>query len=226
MRHTIGVTLGRHRFLQKNYAVKPLQMPIMKASYELISVARSSHVDPGDTAQIEIYITGYGEIERNKLHIIHSVPDFLSDSDPGKIYLPIAGLHDDSDEMVGVSSGQIIGEKELGNTGTMIHLHPSYFVEPPRNRRSNELPDLLAEGSHEGLAPVEVQINSSRTTPPGDYDFTFTLSYENDDGEVKQSQQMTSIHVNSWVERNRKTLRVIALLLTLVGAAVSASVYL
>ncbi|TKX86140.1 hypothetical protein EXE43_09930 [Halorubrum sp. SS5] len=201
-------------------------MSNMKASYELISVAQSSHINPGDTAQIEVYITGYGDIERNKLHIIHSVPDFLSDSDPGKIYLPIAGLYDDSDEMSGVASGPFVGKKELGDTGTMIHLHPSYFVEPARRRKSDELPDVLAEGSHEGLAPVQVQINSSKTTPPGDYDFTFTLSYEDDKGEVRQTQQTTSIHVNSWVERNRKTLRVIGLIVALVSVAVSALVYL
>lgn len=197
----------------------------MKGSYELISIAQKSHIDPGDVAQIKLYITGYGNVERNKLHVLYSIPDFLSASDPGKIYLPIAGMYDESDEMVGITSGQFVGEKELGDTGTMVHLPPSYFFEPPRQRRDEALPDIMAEGSHRGMAPIDVQINSDENAPPGDYEFTFTLSYENNEGEVKQSQQTTTVHINNWVERNRATLRVVALLLTFLGVAVSASIY-
>jgi len=197
----------------------------VKASYELISIAQKSHIDPGDVAQIKLYITGYGSIKRNKLHVLYSVPEFLSTSDPGRIHLPIAGWYDNSDEMVAITSGQVIGKKELGETGTMIHLPPSYFFEPPRQRRGEALPDIAAEGSHEGMAPIDVQINSDENTPPGDYGFTFTFSYEDDDGEVKQSQQTTTIHVNSWVERNRATLRVIALLSAILGAVISALIY-
>lgn len=198
----------------------------MKASYELISITQKSHIDPGEPAQIKLYITGYGDVERNKLHVLYSIPDFLSTPDPGRIYLPIAGTYNDADEMVGIASGQVVGEKGLGDTGTMVHLPSSYFFEPPRQRRDEALPDIAAEGSHEGMAPIDVQINSDENAPPGDYEFTFTFSYEDTEGEIKQSQQTTTVHINSWFERHRATLRVVALLLTLFGVALSALVYL
>lgn len=198
----------------------------MKASYELISIAERSHVNPGEVAQIKLYITGYGDVNRNKLHVLYSVPDFLSSSDPGSIYLPIAGLCDDSDEMVGIASGKIVGEKELGDTGTMIHLPSSYFYEPSRKRKDEALPDIAAEGSHEGMAPIEIRINSDENTPPGDYEFTLTFSYEDGQGEIQQSQQTTTIHVNNWVEKNQTELRIVALALTLTGVAISAFVFI
>jgi len=197
----------------------------VKASYELISIAQKSHIDPGEVAQIKLYITGYGDVERNKLHVLYSVPDFLSASDSGRIYLPIAGLYNDSDEMVGIASGHLVGEKELGDAGTMVHLPSSYFFEPPRQRGDEALPDIAAEGSHEGMAPIDAQINSDENAPPGDYEFTFTFTYEDDEGEIKQSKQTATVHVNSWFERNRATLRVVALLLTVLGVIVSVLVY-
>jgi len=134
-------------------------------------------------------------------------------------------MYNDSDEMVGIASGQVVGKKELGDTGTMIHLPSLYFFEPPRQRRDEALPDIAAEGSHEGMAPIDVRIKSDENAPPGDYEFTFTFSYEDNEGEIKQSQQTATVHINSWFERHKATLQLAALLSTLLGVAVSALVY-
>jgi len=184
----------------------------LKASYALICRARKPIIDAGGKVEIEIYITGYGHVEKNKL-LIHPTTALLRPDDPGKIEYCIDAERDhDSGKLTGrVSAGanQLTGGL-LESSGSSVVLNQGNFMDNPtqvQDHHQTGLPQIMAELICDKNPPILVTVNSPPDIHPGDYKVFFTLTYS--DGEdIAFDQKEVTIHVRTWTENHQKVVAI------------------
>ena len=200
-------------------------------------------MNPGEIVEIEIFLTGHGEIPNlRKLGIAHSSPYLYEEDNEGKIgvleWCIKVALDERNGEVVGVFLGDYEGdvrergvgkhirareEYRIAPSGVMVELNPGYFLS---NREATRLSGgtvdehdyrLLSEMMHDNHPPMLLRVNTSKNSRPGDHDIYLTLIYGDDDSELKMDQKAVRFHVNSWVERHSKALQWIIVLLGLLA---------
>lgn len=89
----------------------------MRPRYTVIPAVEQRRIEAGDPIRIDIYISGYGRVERNKLYI--QQPELLDDSEPG-------------DMTVSVRSGRIGGDvDELDSDDADLDFVREYVERQP-----------------------------------------------------------------------------------------------
>lgn len=178
--------------------------------YTIIPVARRTHINPGDELIIDLYITGYGLPKLNKLSISFSAQEVLSDS--GKSYLSI--YHYDN---YGNSGDFRTREEIIETSHTTVKLPTSFFVYNPEagNVYTSLMSEIIHSKDNEQIGPIHIHLNTNKNIPPGTHKIYTTFTYDIND-QTYQDESSLNIHVNSWTERNRRELRISAIILSVI----------
>lgn len=66
----------------------------MNSSYNIIPRIRKPSINPGEKIEIEIFLSGYGNPDKNKFVINFSSPNLTKSEDPGYVQTSIRTLED------------------------------------------------------------------------------------------------------------------------------------
>jgi hypothetical protein len=187
----------------------------MATNFRIVPRIRTPELNPGETAVIDLYVTGSGELRTNKLLFIHGYPN-LTESDVGVArvgykpkkegVLPYANAKD-PDEF----------EHSLDDSGTVLNIPYHYSYSIPDNIEENLNhttygddeegvlePDMfdhvLGEMKYEGVPPIQFRLNISEEANPGDYELTFIYYYEAGT-EIWSDREEVTLHVNTMAEQ-------------------------
>lgn len=183
----------------------------MEAEYTTIAVNHTPEIDPGDTIRFDLYWSGSGIPDKNRLYLNYN-PALISDSDPGEIRMYVRmATNEKTGENHPVSGEEHKQLQKIDVPGTHIGLTETVFY-PDSSEDPPEwfVPSRISERGHDHHAPVEVRINTEGT-PPGDYTIPIILNYVTE-GTLKQDRRNVDIHVTSWPERHRRALEIMGII--------------
>jgi|GEM_PF-5399994 len=180
--------------------------PTSTPKYQIVPSTDRVAVSKGESANFSVYLTGYGEIQRQKMTLFLDYDSLLS-SEGGEISIPFA-MHEDGSISYGApaieSDNQFVHDIE-SNTATvflseiLLHDSPSFDFPSENNAEEGLYPTIIAEGDWGEHAPIEVELNIAEEAKPGDYKFQIYFMYS-DRLEAYQSESQVKIHVRSKVE--------------------------
>lgn len=195
----------------------------MSGNYEVVPITRRSRIEPGETAEIEIFIAGSGDVESAKLQALHTQEDLIDEKEPGKMVYSVDFQDGDDGSPELVLGEDALRGIEIDKWGTMAFVTEAMFYTPSEtdsseavrmNNQDFQFQPVIGEAAHEGNPPLLLQLNTKASARPGGYDIPFILTYGHQ-GAPKQSTATVEIHVQSWVERHRKTLEILAIVGTM-----------
>jgi len=170
-----------------------------EAAYSLVIRNRTPSVDPGDSIEMEIFLSGYGVPEKNKLHISWSSPYVIDRQDPGRVY-----AHRFDDPPIVEGQIRVIQMVVLiSEIGASIILDTVYFIEAGSSVPQCGLRQVAGEGvwgAVEKAVPILLIINTDKKAQSGDYEVTFTFTY-GDEGRLRQDHKVAPFHITSVWER-------------------------
>lgn len=181
--------------------------------YTLIPIVRTPNVDPGDTFEVDLFVSGAGYPAENKLTTYHSHPNLVNQSNPGNLAVNIGWSNQGLVAGESAQSSEVhISERKLSPTGFIMELSNANFCEYKLldNYSENNSPDWsyppkLSEHSHDDLAPLQYRLNIDENADPGDYEISFIFTYgeesTGDDLQINQDRQDVSVHVNTRTEQ-------------------------
>lgn len=185
-------------------------------AYDVIPIVRTPNIDPGESIDIGIYVSGYGDVDRSKVSIFHSQPQILDKENPGELkHNIVGGLDKSSNEIQTLFTGDVIIEEgldptlELTQSGVTLSLSPIHFADdpgwgPPRGHshyaKNETYPRILSETTFNSRSPVEITYFTSDQASPGDYEIHAVLTYGNGE-QTQQSKESVSVHINNRRER-------------------------
>ncbi|HLZ15243.1 MAG TPA: hypothetical protein VKQ34_04625 [Candidatus Saccharimonadales bacterium] len=186
------------------YAKKP-------GAYSLVISSSKSHIKPGDTASLRIFISGYGFIRQPKLRIqppseffVEKESNILFDLGPedggsivtwGKTCEPL--LED------GITISLVGGITKQGWE------EPTFIID------EGNANIIFTEFSTKGKAPIELNLKTRDSVRPGTHTATFVLTYYNGRDWVVQHNTY-SFQILSWYERNQVPVWVSGIVVTLI----------
>jgi hypothetical protein len=141
-------------------------------------------IDPGDKIEIEIFISGYGDVEKNKLFISFSSSALIDEKNPGNIKTCIKTLiNTKTNEISPLAGEDQVQSRPCDKVGVIIGLSKGYFLDKPA---SPSPPDtmfapIMVESKWSGLSPIFLTLNTSKKTPPGNYDVNLVLTYSKEE---------------------------------------------
>lgn len=182
----------------------------MDVEYSTIAVNRTPTIDPGDTIEIDLYWSGNGVPDKNRLYLNYN-RNLVNKDNTGEIRTFVKKAVDtDTGEVFPVSGTEHMQKSELEIPGTEIGFVETLFHPDSQARPDHMLSGVISESDHEGHSPVEVRINTAKC-PPGEYSVAAVFNYQINDI-IKQDRVDIDIHVNTWSETHRRKLEIGALI--------------
>lgn len=195
--------------------VSAREISVNSPRYTIIPIVQTPKVNPGEEVEIELQISGYGKVERNKLHLTHNQPNVIDENEAGEISFLIGGSVDQANnELTEFVAGEDALENiddveenlrdaaysaELTQGGVTIIVNEVGFVDDPDwdlPEIEYDLPRTVLERTYNGLNPVKFKYNISNNANPGDYSIFATFTYY--DGEnINQSHKEITFHINN-----------------------------
>ncbi len=173
-------------------------------SYEPAIRIRNPVINPGETLEVEVFITGYGRIGPSKLAFYPS-PGIFNDRDSFTCF----GIKRDGDLLTWGARQEPVGE-----AGCVIGLHggvqvpewdmPSFFVD-----LSDQIPPQILTETSQVNAPISFSLSTLPDAAPGTYRVQFYLTYYNGNYWSVAKQDVSS-GVRSLLQRYEVTVAVIA----------------
>jgi hypothetical protein len=184
---------------------------LVKSEYTPIPIVRTPEINPGEEIKIDIYLSGTGIPEQNRLFISPN-KNLVGDEDPGEVRTYIQqATNDITGETEAVSGENHVQIWPVARSGAHIGLRDANFYPvPDMEETEGFLHPRVSERDHDNHAPVEVQINSRRCNP-GEYSIPVVFIYESE-GDIKLARQEASVYVRTWAERHRRALEAIGLI--------------
>lgn len=191
----------------------------VSASYQVIPIVRRSKIEPGETVEIEIFITGSGDVESAKLQALHTQEDLIDEDEPGEMVYSVDFKRGDDGCPELVMGEDALKSRDIDNWGTMAFVTEAIFYTPSETDSSDsvdmngddfEFQPIVGEAAHGGNPPLLLRLKTKGDARPGDYQIPFILTYGEEDAPL-QSKATVDIHVQSWVERHRKVLEILAI---------------
>jgi hypothetical protein len=195
--------------------------------YSIQAHVRRAEINPGDTVEIEIYLSGYGIPLKNKLTMVWSSPYVIDENDPGKVTTMIKNYDINSEILtLGLTdiplkrAGNISGE-----TGEGLALSLGYFAHPvelPPGNPQYGFKSVMGEWNWNGNPPILVSLNTRRDTPGGGYQVALTFTYGNETN-LKQDFKIVEFHVKSSWERWEPRLVVAGAVIAFIALIITAA---
>lgn len=196
------------------------KFPESPPAYRVIPIVKTPRIDPGDSFELDIYFSGYGKVERQKLLVLFPHPEILNDEQPGVMRIGIVGHVDWNNNAVrAIITGDKITEldtiereRPVDQVGITINLPGAFFADDLREMNLNEIdigkyPQLYSEQLFDESPPVRVKLNTKSDSESGDYTIPVTFTF-GADGYIYQSSEDVTLHINNkreqlepWVTR-------------------------
>jgi hypothetical protein len=176
----------------------------MEPIYSIVTRARNYNIKGGDSIEIDIYLTGLGIPETNKLVLLWSSPNIIDASSPGVATYCIREAHvklNGKDMTAPVAGEEYIQHSELDPNGIMFHLSRGYFLPVPKYKHP-QIPQIVGERIHKGYPPMSISLKTLKEAKSGDYkiDLTLTYSYKKT---IKQTSDKVEFRITSWWDRHQ-----------------------
>jgi len=182
-----------------------------KPSYALVPVLRTPSICPGQEIEIDLFISGDGEVDACHLTILHAHPNLLDleRDNPGKVYRGVM-YHQEKEEVL---RGQekindddtVSGEFDTNITGTRIKISSELFDSGDDDGRENpplrELERTHPENGND--PPFRLYLFTDCNASPGDYEITCVLTYAKDD-RTFTARETVEPHIKTYREQNNK----------------------
>lgn len=200
----------------------------MVGSFILTPRIRKPSINPGEFIEIDVFITGFGNVPKNiKLNI--SNPESILKIDE-KDYVGFAQTciivgKDSNNKITSVATGNTkLKDSKTGKmlpviqkfpqpiTGSTFSLNEGFFLSfqtlsqlagkkiDVRDKR------IVGESSWDGHSPIYIKLNTSTDAPSGDHSIKLTLFYQ--DGNVVQiDHRNVTVHIKNWTEQHQKSLQ-------------------
>ncbi|MDL5361327.1 hypothetical protein [Halalkalicoccus sp. NIPERK01] len=177
----------------------------MEPEYTIVPHNRTPEIAPGDTIEIDLYLSGGGIPDENRLYLSYN-KGLLDHQNTGEIRTYVKkGTDRATGEIHPVSGEEFEQSDQIAIPGTHLGFVETLFYEDVHaNSTLDDVPPLVAERDHDGHSPAEIRMYT------GDYSISIILNYSFEDV-IKQDRQDITVHVTSWVERHRRKLEVIGL---------------
>jgi hypothetical protein len=194
-----------------------LSISIVKAEnsiYSLIIYSNSNVINPGDSFQIGVFISGKGKITDN--HIEIEIPRQLVQGGTVIGYGPEVLCEDDccfynyeKENWVPLTSRNLLS------------LRKDVF-KPSCSNKNQILSMYSFEDQETGhvTAPINIKFKISKNADPGDYILRFNFYY-NDGNNWYYDKEALNIHVNTFYERNEMKLWYLGFIIAFVSMALS-----
>ncbi len=167
--------------------------------YSLISRNRTPRLNPGGAIEIEIYLSGYGVPDKNKLVVQLSSPYIIDEDSPGKATLY---KRHSTKRPIGNNIPLETLEFNISNIGVTMRLDTIYFAEVAQTVPECGLKNVYGEGvwGSERKPPIYLQINTSKKARPGNYEIALVFTYKTGT-DSRQDCKAVPVHITSWIER-------------------------
>jgi hypothetical protein len=197
------VTLTNADIIEYNEEVLPA-LESLEPTYSLVSRVRKRNIKGGESVEIDIYVTGLGIPEDNKLVLIWSSPNVIDVSSPGVATHCIkqATKQLKGKPMIAPIAGSKYATKsELDPNGIMINLNKGYFLPVPK-RKKPHMPQIVGERVHAGYHPLSISLKTLKKAKSSDYkiDLNLTYRYKNT---VKQAANTVEFRITNWWDRHQ-----------------------
>jgi len=206
--------------------VSPQNIGGQKVAYSLSTRNRNPVVAPKKTMQIEVFLSGYGMPEKNKLFIQWSSPDVINQNRPGELVSSIKCATDqDTGKMWPIVGKNGLETFKLNPVGGVVTLNRGHFFDAPREYMDFELPSVISEYAPDPLQPpLLLTLNIDKDAPAGDYEVVFVFTYGKEQ-ELMQDYKSVPFHVTSWWERNKAGVYISATIIALITLVTTAFWY-
>jgi hypothetical protein len=194
----------------------------MKARYSIVPKLLTPSVNPGGTVEVELFFSGVGNIEQNKLFI--SYPSvMISKQNAWQVISCIAVAKDPAGKITGPKSGDSVLETvECSEIGLYVVLNEGNFLPNPRLTVSPPgLPMIMSEQSWDNHAPMLLKLNSDEKAPSGDFDIRLVFTYSSN-GDIGTSYEIVQVHITSWLDRHGKSATVVAIVVAVISSIITA----
>jgi len=195
----------------------------LKASYVLIPKLITPIIDAGEVIEVEIYLSGYGQVAANKLRITISSKQLVNPEVPGTIESSIGietdkatGKHYPITGKSYMQSGK--GSHRLDEIGVTIGVIEAYFHDTSGEHTPGLLNQIFAERMYDDVAPFVLKINTKKKVPKGDYTIDMAFTYS-DGQEMATDQKAVTVHVTDFVEKHSMLISLAAIIGTIVTVA-------
>jgi hypothetical protein len=172
-----------------------------KAKYLLMPNLLTPEVNPGKAIEFEIFITGGGPVEENKLYLTWPSA-IINKEDAGEVTTCIKTELDTSTGCMRPISGENCLQTFpcTALLGKTLRLSTGFFLEKP-GEQTGLLSRRMAELKWDDHPPALVKLNTDKEAPSGDYDIGLALSYSSGD-DIEITKETVKVHIRNWVERH------------------------
>jgi len=194
----------------------------MKSVFTVLMILLTPTINPGDSIEIEIFITGYGKIEREKFFLQYS-SEIYDKNNPGymEISIGIATLENGTKRLITGEPflSEDVAHKMLAERGLIGSLPETWFWDYPDDTRSMGefgFPSIISEYTWDSHAPMYIKIPTDPKLKAGDYEISFIFTYS-DGIDLGADKEKVIVHVNSWVERYSFYIAITAILVAILA---------
>lgn len=191
--------------LDKGKQGYPHVITYSESAYSLIIRNRTPTVRPGDKVEIDLFLSGYGIPEKNKLDIKWSSPYIINRENAGFLEWCISlGEDTATGKIMPLTGTRFRQSLKITPIGIDTNLVQSFFFKNPVTTDSPNFAfaPVISESLWDNNPPMYLSLNTANSAPPGDYDITFTFTYGNEQN-IFQDQKAARFHVTNWWERNQ-----------------------
>jgi len=197
------------------------------ASYSLITLNRTPVVNPGETVEIEVLLSGYGFPDENKLYISWSSPYVVNRDNPGtfELYVSYETISPEGDWRLTTGKESLRTHNLKAEAGVAYVLTRGYFLKTETQEGFPDygLEGVIGEWHWDGEPPILLSINTAQDSPQGDYEIQFVFTYSCGQ-QYKQDYKVVQFNVRSGWERNQwkwiiagVTVALLSLVVTAIG---------
>lgn len=197
----------------------------MGGSFALSPRIRTPSINPGEIIEIDIYITGVGDVPADiKLNTSYPASILKIDENGyvGLIQTCVIVGKDRKNKISSIATGNseltdsITGKKVLAiqkfpqtQTGSTLTLNEGFFLSSQTiaklQRKKIDVRDkrIVGESSWDGHPPIYLKLNTSTDAPLGDHSVTLTLFYHDGNG-VQRDQKEVVVHIKNGREQHQE----------------------
>lgn len=207
--------LSKDDIIEYNLQVLP-KVKDLEPTYSIVTRARNYNIKEGDSIEIDIYLTGSGIPEANKLVLVWSSPNIIDSSSPGiakHIIIEFKTKLNGKDMVVPLTEEKE-QRTELSPDGIIFELPEAFFLPVPKSE-DRLIPQIMSERNSAGYPPLSISLNTSKKAKSGNYKIDIVLTYRYQKV-VKQASDKVDFRITNWWDRNQRWVGIISAIIAFI----------
>lgn len=178
-------------------------------SYTIVMISDKNNINPGEPINYEIYISGMGHIDNNKINIFFR-PELLDEKNPGIFGSTIScvNINGTISPIENVTINKITPKSSF----ILIQLQKCVFMYETTNNDFHIPKMKIEEPNQNYVSPIFLNLNISKNAPPGDHVLDIIFTY-GDGLNFYQNEKQILLHINNPIERYR---HIVIILITII----------